>query len=77
VLEFWAMRDDGPVFGSTEEVNGAAEEEDHASKVGFGLGDGYDKSSGAGEITVDESIFLLSIINSTLIHSKLNTGPDR
>ncbi len=31
-----------PVFGSAEEVNGAAEEEDHAGEVGFGFGDGYD-----------------------------------
>jgi hypothetical protein len=44
-----------PVFGSAEEVNRAAEEEEHTGEVGFGFGDGYDKGSGAGEITVDES----------------------
>ena len=31
-----------PVFGSAEEVDGAAEEQDHAGEVGFGFGDGYD-----------------------------------
>ena len=31
-----------PVFGSAEEVNRAAEEEDHAGEVGFCFGDGYD-----------------------------------
>ena len=38
-----------PVLGSAEEVNGAAEEEDHAGEVGFGFGDGYDFGAAAGE----------------------------
>ena len=36
-----------PVFGSAEEVNRAAEEQDHAGEVGFGFGDGYDEAAAA------------------------------